>query len=909
MAQANITQPSFSSGIISTELFSRIDFSKLSSGLKQCENFVIRPAGGAIYRVGTKFIAEAKLGNKNINLIPFIYNRKDGLCLEFGDKYIRFYKNEELVKKDDVPYEVTTTYAEGDVSDIKYTQNKNKMYLVHPKYPPAILERKTDTEWTLRNLVFNPSVVQVASVTIKADAADNSKEVVNFDGWQYAVAVVNKDGLEGLPIYSNVITSDIDLLNQPIVVSFSRPKNHDDIKQFNIYRIKGGEFFHCYTIKYEDKKDFSFKDLSFALDETKCPKESFDEFKKGNYPTTVGYWNQRLILGNTQEKPSTFWGSRVGEPEDFSSTLIQAADEGFELTFNSGTLDAITDFVPMDDLIVFTEGKIWRVAGTSAGSMAAYIESYTGSSGIRPFATRKSILYIDSSLNTVSNFVYSYELNGYSGQNLDILARDLMDGYVIRGISYRDTPYGVMYAVRSDGVLLGLTYLREENIYAWHMHTTKDGFFRNICSVDQDENDLVYCAVERYGKKYIECFQPYINNVQDINDSWHLDCATRVISNWKEYKKEETTTKTTTYKAYDTNSVSKRWYCWRRSQRVSFTQNHYLWQEENVFIYSETPSLDLDRVWINSGYSVTNDVKTLFSTSVSVNSKQKYSRYEAGDFIETINPSFNRIYITEFVSGVNFYIKSGDVFEVAGAISSYSGNEILVNGFTYSYNSSEDEQVTNSEIETIIRYTEGEPTVNGNAYGSTDKNTIYTITQVTDDTITVDGDVLTLVDNGIDGVKEISGLDRFNGQKVTIMADMSVYEGFDVSNGVLVLPVLANNVLVGLPYEGTIETIPNEIKFSSGNSTVGIDRKINDGVLAYYRSRGLWYGKNENKMYEIKPYTQANFGENIPLESGKLRLKVADGFNFESSFVVKQKSPFPALVQSITLGSSYGDKI
>lgn len=135
--------------------------------------------------------------------------------------------------------------------------------------------------------------------------------------------------------------------------------------------------------------------------------------------------------------------------------------------------------------------------------MAAYIESYTGSSGIRPFATRKSILYIDSSLNTVSNFVYSYELNGYSGQNLDILARDLMDGYVIRDISYRDTPYGVMYAVRSDGVLLGLTYLREENIYAWHMHTTKDGFFRSICSVDQDENDLVYCAVERYGKNIL----------------------------------------------------------------------------------------------------------------------------------------------------------------------------------------------------------------------------------------------------------------------------------------------------------------------------------------------------------------------------------------------------------------------
>ena len=106
MAKTNITQPSFSSGIISTELFSRIDFSKVTSGLKECLNWVVRPAGGVVYRVGTRHIAPTKYPLKQVSLIPFVFNRKDSLCLELGDKYIRFYKNGALILKDGKPYEV-----------------------------------------------------------------------------------------------------------------------------------------------------------------------------------------------------------------------------------------------------------------------------------------------------------------------------------------------------------------------------------------------------------------------------------------------------------------------------------------------------------------------------------------------------------------------------------------------------------------------------------------------------------------------------------------------------------------------------------------------------------------------------------------------------------------------------------
>ena len=144
----NVTQPAFSGGIISTELFGRLDFDKIKNGLKRCDNWVVRPSGGVIYRAGTKYVAECKTSSGDIRLIPFTYNNMDALCLEFTEKCIRFYKNGTTVKSDSgEPYEVKTPYLNEEIKNVKYIQNLNKLFLVHPNHPPAVLERTTDNSW------------------------------------------------------------------------------------------------------------------------------------------------------------------------------------------------------------------------------------------------------------------------------------------------------------------------------------------------------------------------------------------------------------------------------------------------------------------------------------------------------------------------------------------------------------------------------------------------------------------------------------------------------------------------------------------------------------------------------------------------------------------------------------------
>ena len=55
--KVNYTQSNFTGGIIAAELYGRNDFNKVKAGMKKCENWALREAGGLEFRRGSKFVA------------------------------------------------------------------------------------------------------------------------------------------------------------------------------------------------------------------------------------------------------------------------------------------------------------------------------------------------------------------------------------------------------------------------------------------------------------------------------------------------------------------------------------------------------------------------------------------------------------------------------------------------------------------------------------------------------------------------------------------------------------------------------------------------------------------------------------------------------------------------------------
>lgn len=148
------SQVSFAAGELAPSLWGREDLAKYAVGLRTLKNFTVHPHGGVSNRAGMRYVAETKYADKAVRLVPFEYSDTDAYLLEFGDEYVRFYKNGAQLAKDGSPYELETPYLEGELSALSFAQSADVLFIVHPNHPPMELARYSDTNWTLEKCAF-----------------------------------------------------------------------------------------------------------------------------------------------------------------------------------------------------------------------------------------------------------------------------------------------------------------------------------------------------------------------------------------------------------------------------------------------------------------------------------------------------------------------------------------------------------------------------------------------------------------------------------------------------------------------------------------------------------------------------------------------------------------------------------
>lgn len=93
MPKINHTQNSFSSGELSPLLKGRTQMAQYANGCETLTNMIVMPQGGVTKRPGTRYIATVKDSADTTTLIPFIVGSSQSYVLEFGDGYIRFFRN------------------------------------------------------------------------------------------------------------------------------------------------------------------------------------------------------------------------------------------------------------------------------------------------------------------------------------------------------------------------------------------------------------------------------------------------------------------------------------------------------------------------------------------------------------------------------------------------------------------------------------------------------------------------------------------------------------------------------------------------------------------------------------------------------------------------------------------------
>ena len=97
MARSAYAFTNFTAGELSPRMDGRTDLEKYFFGCKTLENMVVHPHGSASRRPGTRFIAEAKDSSTEKRLIPFEFSTTQTYMLEFGNLYVRFYKDNGII--------------------------------------------------------------------------------------------------------------------------------------------------------------------------------------------------------------------------------------------------------------------------------------------------------------------------------------------------------------------------------------------------------------------------------------------------------------------------------------------------------------------------------------------------------------------------------------------------------------------------------------------------------------------------------------------------------------------------------------------------------------------------------------------------------------------------------------------
>ena len=519
MANIRPIKVSFAGGEISPEMLGRIDDAKFQGGLSLCRNFVSLTQGSVANRPGFAFVREVKESTKKVRLIPFTFSTTQTMVIEMGEGYFRFHtKGQTLLDPDSgKPYEIESPFSEASLFKIDYVQSADVMTFVHTDYPPMELRRYGASDWRTNEISFAPPIESPTNV----NASTNQKG--NEYSYTYAVTAIHENRVsESVHAISNTIQNNIFATGAMNAISWDAVPG---ASRYRVYLKSAGMFGYI-----GETEDTAFIDDNIAPDMGKVP-PVYDTSMTGvgNYPGAVSYFEQRRVFAGSRNDPSTIWMTRPGTENDMSYSIPTFDDDRIRFRVNARDASEIRHIVPITQLILLTsatEGAVTSVNSDSItpSSIAVRTQSYMGSGIPRPVVVNNSIVYVAERGSHARELGYSYDKNGFVNGDISVRSAHLFDGFEIVDMAFSKAPHQIVWCVSTSGKLLGVTYMPEQNIGAWHQHDT-DGVFESCAVVAEGNEDALYCVIRREinGRtvRYIERMSEML--LLKLEDSFFVD--------------------------------------------------------------------------------------------------------------------------------------------------------------------------------------------------------------------------------------------------------------------------------------------------------------------------------------------------------------------------------------------------
>lgn len=758
-------------------------------------------------------------------------------------------------------FTLTTPYAAEDLALIKFTQSADVMTLVHPGYAPYTLTRTQHYVWTLSPITFVPTTPAPSGVTATNNAVGTQYPNT---GYKYQVTAI-VGGVESLPSTPAAVTGVA--LGQNVgcqnTVSWSSTPN---AQLYKIYRtqenlssaVPDGALFG-YIGSANPASVNKFIDDNILPDFTNCPPQANNPFTNNNNPSCVTYYQQRAVFGGLANGPETIDFSKTGDFFNMDYAIPSKPDDNIEITIASQQVNAVKHLISMQSLIALTSSGAWKIDAGTAGTaitpsqIEAVPQAYNGCSDVPPLTINYDILYVQSKGSIVRDLSYNFYVNIYTGSDITVLSSHLFHGQQIVEWCYAEEPYKLVWAVRSDGSLLSLTYLKEQEVNAWARHDTS-GKYKSICSISEGDEDAIYTIVQRLVNgqylQYIERFasrqlggDPTLGIPGNVERAWCVDAGLQY----------PLTTPAATLTPAATTGVPT-----ISSTKVVFGGSGYS---------AGTTISAIDQDGSGAGF---------IGTPVIV-----------GGVIQSVN-------ITN--GGTNYVRPEFNIVDPAGTGSGAVISAVVTSSVTMNASAP---VFSSANVGDVVRIANGRGIVI--SVPSPSQIIVNIIDPLSEAWPTAAGDW-----SITKPVTRISGLDHLNGRTVSILADGNVEPQQTVVNGSVTLTHAASAITIGLPFQCQMKSL--YIDITGSETTIQSKRKkINAVTVRMQDSRGLKIGTAFNAMTEFKDRTTEPMGQAIKLYTGDHRQTTHPAWTEQGQVYVQQDYPLPATVLALIPEMSVGD--
>jgi len=215
----------------------------------------------------------------------------------------------------------------------------------------------------------------------------------------------------------------------------------------------------------------------------------------------VTYYQQRQVFANTNNEPQVTYTTQVNNFNSLRTSNPARDDDAVTFTIAAQQVNEIRHLLPLDSLILLTSGGEWIMTEgqdrvLTPSTIGVRIQSYNGCSIVPPVVINSTALFLQEKGARLRDLGYEFSSDKYTGSDLSLMSEHLFEDKQITAMAYSAEPYSIVWCVRDDGVMLGLTYQREHQVWGWHQHNTQ-GEFESVASVTEGERDAVYVIVKR----------------------------------------------------------------------------------------------------------------------------------------------------------------------------------------------------------------------------------------------------------------------------------------------------------------------------------------------------------------------------------------------------------------------------